>query len=175
MEQSFFKLDYPDYNDFTNYLTELEEEKAKFAVKLFKESSIRVPKELYNTHFFGPKDFQTKSRALEISKGREGCTNTVFGYCRELLRCTITTRTPQIIFQGLEEIYISQEALPTFVTTYTKRGDKFQWVTKYLGERHACFKKTKRGKSLHFYELSLKIDERNVDIENLGVQHTELF
>ena len=175
MENYYYKLDFPSYDSFTDYIAKLEREKVNFKVKLEKKATINVPKDLYHSHFMGQKDNQTISRALEISKGREGCTNTVFGYCRELLRCKIKTRTPQIIFQGLDEIYVSQEALPTFVTTYTKRNDKFQWVTKYLGERHAVFKETKRGKSLHFYELSLKIDERNVDIENLGVQHTELF
>ena len=134
-----------------------------------------MPEDLYDSHFMGPYDLQTKSRALELSRGRKGCTNTVFGYCGTLLRVEIKSRKPPIIFEGLEEIYVSEVALPTFSTTFTERDDKFQWVTKYVGEKYACFKKTERGKGLHFLEMSLKIDERNVVIENLGVEKTELF
>ena len=177
MEYSLFKPDFPTYDNFKDYINNLEywEEKEKFSVTLEKISSIVVPKNLFEKHFFNYYDLQTKSRALELSSRRRGGTNTVFGWTNELVRCKITKRSPLNIFSGLEEVYVSKTALPTFICTFTEKHGEWQWVCNYLGERHAFFMKNEQRRLLHFYDLGLKIDPYKVSISNLGCDKRELF
>lgn len=174
-----FKPDFTSYDKFADYINHLDsrEERDKFAITLEKISTIDMPKELFQKHFFADHDFQTISQAKYLSTTREGnsFSNTVFGYCGELLRCKIVSRTPDNIFKGLDEIYVSEKALLTFPCTYTSKYNEWQWIAKYLGMRHAFFKVNEEKHCLHFYELCLKIDSANVKFKNLNCSNRELF
>ena len=135
----------------------------KFYVLLRVLSSMTIPEELYEGRFLSVDQLQTKTTALQISKTRRYTKyNTVFSFCQTLVKCQIVTRTPDCIFNGLQEIFVTLEPLRVFQCQRDRRG---RWkFCKYLGERHAFFKLNEDTNRLRFYQLSLKIDPKNVAI-----------
>ena len=137
----------------------------KFHVLLRILSSMDIPEELYEGRFLSVDKLQTKSSALQLSKTRRYTKyNTVFGYCEKVLKCQIVTRTPDCIFNGLQEIFVTLHPLRVFQCQSDRRGHWKYKYCKYLGERFGFFKLNKDTNRLRFYQLSLKIPPQNVAI-----------
>ena len=154
-----------EYDAFSSHVRRLNSvyNEDKFHVLLKSMSSMEIPPELYQGRFLPVDELQTKSGALQLSKTRRNAKyNTVFGFYDELLKCKIVTRTPDCIFNGIQEIFVTFHPLKVFLCQRDWRG---KWkFCKYLGERHAFFTLNKETKRLKFYHLCLKIDPRNVSI-----------